>query len=207
MIIKEIFPTQVGIYSLPIVDHKFLPDSNIYIDRDNTLNPSTKKYFHGKNLLDEPEFSFLKDFIVHSAQHFYINTFGCTNIIKITNSWLNICSHNASQALHTHSNSTISGTFYLLFDPTNHPSIVFANPRGQGSFSSVEDFAILNTQFNSSFYRPVYQQNDLLLWPSYLEHGFFASRNESTVKHPRISLSFNMCITNTLLHPYTILRS
>ena len=206
MSIKEIFPTQIGIYSLSQCGIDNLPDTNSYLEGSDVTSESIRKQFHGQNILDQPEFCDLKYFILDSGKHFFINTFGCTNPIMLTNSWLNIGHKTSSQPLHNHSNSTISGTFYFSFDSVLHPSIVFKNPRESGSFSTVEDFSILSTQFNSSFYRPTYKEYDLLLWPSYLHHGFFATCEPSTTDKPRISLSFNMCIERTLLHPYKIFR-
>ena len=204
MSILQIFPTQVGLYTFPESDRIQLPDSSIFFTNDISNSSSLHKEYHGQSLLEEQSFSYLANFILESSRHFLVNTFGCTNQIFISNSWLNVGNAVSTQDLHNHSNSTISGTFYLSFDPASHPGIVFKNPRSTGSFSFVEDFPILSTPFNSSFYKPSYNELDLLLWPSYLDHGFFPLLNPSSSHKDRISLSFNIGIERTLLHPYKV---
>ena len=204
MTILQVFPAQVGIYPFPDSDRIHLPDPSIFLSNSISKSSSLYKQYHGQSILEEQCFNYLANFILESSRHFFVNTFGCTNQIFISNSWLNVGCEASTQDLHNHSNSTISGTFYLSFDPDSHPSIVFKNSRSTGSFSFVEDFPILSTPFNSSFYKPSYNELDLLLWPSYLDHGFFPLINPLSSNKHRISLSFNINIQRTLLHPYKV---
>jgi uncharacterized protein (TIGR02466 family) len=205
MLIEEIFPVQLGIYPSKLS----LAQLNILRKPNNTQNspslPETvQKSHHGRNLLNNPDYAELKSFILESSSHFLVNTFGITNSLIVSNSWLNTSLASASQAFHTHTNSLISGTFYISFDPSIHPSLILRHPRPLCSFSSYEDLPIIPTAFNSPLYKPRYKQGDLLLWPSYLEHGFFSSPVPSTSTVPRITLSFNLNIASTLLHSYSL---
>jgi len=208
MLIEEIFPVQLGIYpsKLSLAQlHTLGKLSNI---QDSPSLPDTvQKSHHGRNLLNNPDLAELRTFILESSSHFLVNTFGTTNALIVSNSWLNTSLASASQAFHTHTNSLISGTFYISFDPSIHPSLILRHPRPLCSFSSYEDLPIIPTAFNSPLYKPCYKQGDLLLWPSYLEHGFFSSPVPSTSTVPRITLSFNLNIASTLLHSYSLVFS
>jgi len=205
MLIEDIFPIQLGIYpsKLSLLQLDTLGDLSSSQDLPPYLN-TVQKSHHGRNILDNPAYAELRTFILESSSHFLVNTFGTTNPLIVSNSWLNSSLPSASQAFHSHTNSLLSGTFYISFDPSVHPSLIFRHPRPLCSFSSYEDLPIIPTPFNSPLYKPSYKQGDLLLWPSYLEHGFFSSPvpSESTV--PRITLSFNLNFSTTLLHSYSL---
>jgi uncharacterized protein (TIGR02466 family) len=206
--IEGIFPAQLGIYKGNLSQAQLDYQSSLASNFKPDPNSSTvKKSYHGENVLEDPHWMELKAFIINSSNHFLINTFGITNKLFISNSWINSSHASASQAFHTHANSLISGTYYICFDPSVHPSIIFRHPRTLCSFSSYEDIPIIPTRFNSPLYKPSYMQGDLLLWPSYLEHGFFASSSPSQSNLPRVSLSFNINITGTLLHSYSLTLS
>lgn len=208
MLIEEIFPVQLGIYPSKLS----LPQLNtlVNLSASHDLPPllnTVQKSHHGRNFLDNPAYVELRTFILESSSHFLVNTFGTTNTLIVSNSWLNNSLASASQAFHTHTNSLISGTFYISFDPSIHPSLILRHPRPLCSFSSYEDLPIIPTAFNSPLYKPSYKQGDLLLWPSYLEHGFFSSPVPSKSTVPRITLSFNLNIAFTLLHSYSLVFS
>lgn len=205
MLIEGIFPAQLGIYSstLSSAQLEFF-DSITASPAPISSSESVTKSHHGQNILDVSCFAELRAFILESSHHFLVNTFGTTNALFVSNSWVNISPASASQPFHTHANSLISGTFYISFDPSIHPSLIFRHPRPLCSFSSYEDMPIIPTSFNSPLYKPTYQQGDLLLWPSYLEHGFFSSRMLPNSNVPRVSLSFNLNVHSTLLHSYSL---
>lgn len=125
MLIEAIFPAQLGIYK------SFLSPAQLsYLDslsdEHSSVTPSQtiQKDYHGQNVLEHPSLLELKGFIHTSAEHFLVNTFGTTNKLLISNSWINIAPASASQPFHTHSNSLISGTFYISFDSDIHPSLL-----------------------------------------------------------------------------------
>ena len=205
MLIEGIFPVQLGIYRSRLSSTQLdYFNSLIVHSKSTSASPIAKKIYHGQNILEDSSFAELRAFILESSYHFLVNTFGTTNELLISNSWLNISSASASQSFHAHANSLISGTFYILFDSSIHSSLLFRHPRALCSFTSYEDMPIIPTSFNSPLYQPSYTQGDLLLWPSYLEHGFIASTFPSDCIIPRVSLSFNLNISSTLLHSYSL---
>lgn len=205
MLVEGIFPVQLGIYRSCLSSTQLDYFNTLIVHFESTTaSPIAKKSHHGQNILEDSSFVELRAFILESSYHFLVNTFGTTNKLIISNSWLNISSSSASQPFHAHANSLISGTFYISFDSSIHSSLLFRHPRPLCSFTSYEDMPIITTSFNSPLYQPSYTQGDLLLWPSYLEHGFIASTFPSDCIVPRISLSFNLNISSTLLHSYSL---
>ena len=204
MTLHNLFPVQLGQYHSELSSKQISSLDNIITVSQDDSSREFYKVSHGQNLLDRPSLLELKNFILNSSSHFLVNTFGLTNTIHIANSWINISLPSSSQGFHSHANSLISGTYYISFDSSIHPSLVLKHPRAQCSFSAYEDMPFLPTIYNSPLFKPSYSQGDLLLWPSYLEHGFFANMNCSDSLTPRVSLSFNINIDNTLLHPYSL---
>ena len=203
MTIHNIFPVQLGQYQSNLSAEQKCYLSALTVSEDQSDFVLQKNY-HGQNILNSTHLLELSSFILDSSRHFLINTFGITNELFISNSWLNISSSATGQAFHSHANSLISGTFYVAFDPSIHPSLVLRHPRSQCSFSSYEDLSIVPTAFNSPFFKPSYSEGDLLLWPSYLEHGFFPCIETDNSSPSRVSLSFNVNIKRTLLHSYSL---
>ena len=203
MTIHNIFPVPLGHYR-PVLSSEQSDYLDKLIDLEDHCGLTFLKSHHGQNILESTSFLELSTFILNSARHYLVNSFGITNELFVSNSWLNVSSPSAGQAFHSHANSLISGTFYVAYDPSIHPSLVLRHPRSQCSFSSYEDLSIVPTAFNSPFFKPSYSEGDLLLWPSYLEHGFFPSIETDNSSPARVSLSFNVNIKRTLLHSYSL---
>ena len=204
MTLYNLFPVQLGHYhcDLSANETNFL-NGLIDVPQDYSVC-DVKKISHGRNVLDDSSLLQLRTFIIESSCDFLVNTFGLSNALHIANSWINIAHPSSSQHFHSHANSLISGTYYISFDSSIHPSLVLKHPRPHSSFSAYEDIPFLPTIYNSPLFQLSYSQGDLLLWPSYLEHGFFGKMNTSISSVPRVSLSFNININHTLLHPYSL---
>ena len=80
---------------------------------------------------------------------------------RITQSWINICSPNASHHQHTHPNSFISGVFYVRVKP-DVDYIVFSRPNQQFFQFPIKEY---NT-FNSYQWTVGVSEGQLLLLPS-----------------------------------------
>ena len=126
---------------------------------------------------------------------------------KITQAWLNVYETQASNPVHTHKNSIVSGVLYLncLEDlPDNKTDgINFLNYSRQ-MFADIElpvtSFTTFSTSYDSSeftanaFRLPVVT-GDLVLFPSSLRHS--VNLNQTTDQR-RISLSFNTFVFGEL---------
>ena len=116
----------------------------------------------------------------------YFDKIICTSnsiIPYITQSWINYTETNQFHHRHFHSNSYVSGVFYIAAKK-EVDQITFYR-RGQKTFDlSVVQF----TNFNSLSWQCSVQTGDVILFPSYLHHGVEKKKGPDT----RISLSFNV---------------
>jgi uncharacterized protein (TIGR02466 family) len=104
---------------------------------------------------------------------------------NITTCWANVSNKFASNSVHNHPNSILSGVYYLK-TPENCGSIFFSDPRPASRMLNppVLDFNIWTLPKVS--YKPY--EGMMLLFPSWLLHGVEPNMSDET----RISLSFNI---------------
>lgn len=141
-----------------------------------------------------PEMKQLEDKIIEQA-HNSIRDYGYNpNFCKIVieNFWFNINNKGASNAVHIHDNSFLSGCFYVKAHP------------GQGSITFYKNHAldyIVSSQAVIEHYTPIsasaitYEPNTskLLMFPGHLPHG--VGYNPTT--EDRISVAFNVKLIRT----------
>ena len=110
----------------------------------------------------------------------------------ITQSWLNITKPGEFHQEHCHSNSMISGVFYISTEESDN--IRFTDPNlkreQQLNFEQKEYNA-----WNSTFWQFPANNNELSLFPSWLGHGVEPNKKATT---DRISISFNTFVKGTL---------
>ena len=112
------------------------------------------------------------------------------NEMYITNSWLNITDKDRQHILHCHTNSIISGVFYVKASDSQ-PSI---------SFNRMSPPFLLNlkskeyNQYNSIEWSVPVEDNMLIIFPSSCYH--YVQPNETNNK--RISIAFNTFIRGQL---------
>ena len=109
----------------------------------------------------------------------------------ITQSWLNITKPGESHHEHSHSNSIISGVFYILTEEND--SITFSDPNVK--VKEVIKFDVEFNIWNSAYATIPIKTNELLLFPSWLDHKVMP--NEKATSN-RISISFNTFVRGTL---------
>ncbi len=108
----------------------------------------------------------------------------------ITQSWLNVTKPGGFRQVHFHSNSIISGVFYIQTDVSQ--TISFFDPIAK--IKSVIKIDQESTPWNSDIWTIDVTDNKLLLFPSWLDHGVEPNTNTKDV----ISLSFNVFMKGTL---------
>ena len=104
----------------------------------------------------------------------------------ITQSWLNVIEPGGNIHRHLHSNSIISGTFYV--STVENDSIRFIDPIGSLK-SRIEFKTIEYNVWNSTNWGYNVTPHDLLLFPSWLEHNVNPNPDATTT---RISIAFNV---------------
>ncbi|MDB4257171.1 TIGR02466 family protein [bacterium] len=145
------------------------------------------------NILELESYKVIKDRILHGLDE-YINDVMRIDTDKhefyITQSWLNINPPGTSHHRHNHSNSVISGVYYI--DTTEDNSITFSS-QNQTNVTSLPMLKIDVKEYNitnsNSWNIPV-PTNSIIYFPSSTLHE--VSPNESNQN--RISLAFNVFV-------------
>jgi uncharacterized protein (TIGR02466 family) len=198
----EIFPRVVGRYKLENSKHINLKNqctellSSIeeqYIKR-NAENSNLTHYYNtsNQNLLSLEQFKWFEKWIEEKSINYIENTLGyyLKDGVIITDCWINNCNSGGEQFYHTHSNSYISGTYYVNFIKGLHSPLSFKNKDFNPENSCLQYFEIPlyeSTKYNTSGAVIDHDEGDLLLWQSNMSHGYTQNNQDN-----RISISFNV---------------
>lgn len=155
-----------------------------YIDRFGSFSDNTY-------ILNTPECSLLKEHIETLASDIMKNHMSARySEMMMTQSWVTIKETNQWHHKHSHPNSILSGVYYYDGFEDISP-IVFYNPLSpitQRLTYEVEDNGSEEKplSWESFTYKPAV--NDLIIFPSYLEHMVLQNTNENSRK----SIAFNL---------------
>lgn len=142
-------------------------------------------------ILDEPEMCNIKKELMSSVQKYVDNilSYKSKNSLYITQSWLNYTEAGQHHHLHTHSNSIISGVFYIDVDEIND-GITFEKSEYEQIQVEVNEW----NAFNSSRWIFKVKTGQLILFPSKMQHKVDIKKE----KNVRISLAFNTFIKGSI---------
>lgn len=101
--------------------------------------------------------------------------------LDICNTWVNVQNKKSVLKFHTHPNSEASGALYLNVDE-NAGSITFMNPNPYVKYQHYE----IENDYNAKSFWIKPNNGDLILFPSWLEHGSFDNEMNG-----RMCISFN----------------
>ena len=168
---------------------------------DNTdLTKFTYEQFKGstklrtekfKNILLDPSLKDLKTWIEIQAKDYLDNELGIDyDEFFFSESWININGKGGDQKVHNHSNSIVSGTYYLK-SLDGHPPLDFHKVKSENEpfISLTEHYAQGNPNTTSKVSFPS-TQDSMLVFQSQLYHGHMASELEEN----RIGLSWNALV-------------
>lgn len=190
--IIDIFASPVAAYSYNNNDTiKKLIEKTVRqsTESKNDLSDKLKHYGNERDesILDLIEYKDLHDWIILCVENYITDILGykLQESVVITDSWINVCDKGGNQSTHYHTNSFVSGTYYVNYED-GHSPLTF-NDRNQ--FYSSQPSISLEidhpTRYNCNrVIKP--REGGLLLWQSHLNHGY-----ESNQKDSRISISFN----------------
>jgi len=194
----DLFPSSV--FSIKYPDHKNLKQQVLSLLNDTSLQRDgvSPNLFHYKNdndtsLLYESLFKDFKNWVEDICYNYVTQILGyqLNDKIIVTDSWLNKCDKGGFQYPHYHSNSYISGTYYLNFQEGHSPLIFLKEstiPHSSKPVMALEKTDMI-TQYNSDV--TVYpEESELVLWQSSLTHGF----KDNNVDN-RITISMNFMPT------------
>ena len=204
-----VMPEGIGVYKLPNQCHLDYKKKILNIDQTASENFRREDDIQKKQLRhisnnrkqnifkDFPELTPLKTRITNCAlNYFEVTGYDCKQIV-ITDAWINIGSKNSTLEAHLHSNSYLSGNYFVNFDPKIHSLLNFYNDRllstGRQPFISIQaknEKTLYNTREIG-----LGNEGSIIFWKSHLLHGF----NKPNLGDNRITLSFNImpkiCVT------------
>ena len=171
-------------------------------------NNRSEKTFHivndGFYTSTNAEFLEFKHWVYNEIAEYWLNVLGkYPSEMLVTDYWFNISQKDGYQHLHDHCNAAISGTYYINFNERTHSRFHVATPHTQlTSFEPVlVTETVKKTEWNQQAISISHAEGDLVLFPSWLRHGYPANLGDG-----RISLSFNVLpkIINSRLYKFEI---
>ena len=203
---KEIInlnPEPLGLYTLPQELHlKY--KKKIELILQNSPKEYTQKLLDepflshicnvtGQNLFKVfPELNDLKE-IIKKILISYINEIGylCDEVV-INSAWLNQAEKNATLRFHNHSNSYVSGNYFVNFNQGEHSPLNFLNDRGRLTIQNAPTMTLLEdtkriTPYNVTGNTTHAKEGQILIWRSHMSHGYTLPNKSAN----RITLSFN----------------
>jgi len=143
-------------------------------------------------VLEDEHFSGLRKFIQGHINNYVYNALDLTDDVQfyITQSWLVYNNEMSSVFRHVHTNSLLSGSFYIQGE---YCPISFHN-KDSLPFSRFQFQSKKFNASNSNIWRVTNENGKLLLFPSDLEHS--VEPNESKLQ--RISLAFNTFVKGNM---------
>ena len=201
--ILNINPEPIGIYTLPIEKHldykkkiqklwEIANNENIQIFKGE---PYTKHMYNAvnQNIFNAiPELSDLKIDIKNIVLD-YISKIGfiCEDII-VNSAWLNKAEKNSVLGNHSHTNSYVSGNYFVNFNSDGHTPLMFVNDRGRNNSDMRQSISLKENTSKKTFYNIdslslKANEGDIIIWRSHMRHGYSTPNK----KNERMTLSFN----------------
>ena len=186
-----------GIFPTPIYISKI--NREISKQELDLVNKSKKNSFKNEGnitsnnnyILNEKSFKNLKQDLMLRVKDYFKKVISSTDAVMpyITQSWLNYTETNQYHHKHRHSNSLVSGVFYINCDE-KVDKIKFFNDDYKAIKLEVKKWNIWNSE---SWWFPL-KTGDIILFPSSLTHMVENKEGNNT----RISLAFNVFLKGTV---------
>lgn len=206
----------IDIFSSPIILCHFDESENvkqttldIIKEYTKSVNSQNNNLFHygnevNESVLNQKCFNEFKEWILQCSKKFIIEILGYTlhDDVMITDSWINVCQKNGWQTPHYHTNSYISGTYYVNYKEEHSPLLFNNKDSYYSSQPSIQLEVFKPTAYNSNrIIKPI--EGDLVLWQSHLTHGYDTNNLDD-----RITISFNIMPTfiNSGKYGYKIVK-
>jgi uncharacterized protein (TIGR02466 family) len=157
---------------------------DVYLNAGNTTS-------NDKNILENEVFKNLKDDLYLRVKDYFDKIISSSNNITpyITQSWINYTEKNEYHHKHAHSNSLVSGVFYINCHE-EYDKIKFFNDNYKALLLDVENYNLYNAE---NWWFPV-KTGDVILFPSSLTHMVETKQGDNT----RISLAFNVFVKGNI---------
>tara|TARA_Y100001968_G_scaffold3281_1_gene2771 strand:- start:18673 stop:19347 length:675 start_codon:yes stop_codon:yes gene_type:complete len=199
--IADINPEPIGVLTLPIEKHleykseilSIFSNPSEKLTQQFPSEPFTKHICNmsHQNIFNSfPKLNELKVEINNLIINFITEIgFLCDEVV-ISSAWLNNASKGAVLASHFHSNSYVSGNYFVNFDSINHSPLSFENDRSRAKDEN--SIVILENMNNKTPYSVETvsikaKEGQILVWRSNMKHGYKVPNKTDN----RITLSFN----------------
>lgn len=185
--IHALFPLPVYKEKIRLLDNNesnFIESTDVcYQTLGNAVSLNTR-------LLDAPTLIELRDVIEKKLDYYLKSILKVDNEIYITNSWLNKTNYKEQHFLHNHSNSILSGVYYINTEDSL-PLITFNRMQTPFLLNFIpKEFTI----FNSTEWSIPVENGCLIIFPSSLYH--YVKINETT--NTRTSIAFNSFVKGSI---------
>jgi uncharacterized protein (TIGR02466 family) len=183
-------PELLQLFPKPVLIAKYERDLSKELEYifncEHKLNEKTQDTYAKQStntfLLDESELQDVREFIEVYLKFYVSNVLECSDDLRITQSWSNVCEKGKKHHEHIHPNSIVSGVFYFQVNE-KLPPIEFRNPNTHTFTMDITN----QNNFNSATFLLPLNSGELILFPSNLAH----SVPENVTDLPRVSLAFN----------------
>jgi len=187
-----LFPTPLGQYKLPPLtksQYKFVLGQDNKINRSNRISLS-------KSILEDKLMAGVKSKIESClTEYFKLAVSSNPNLkLRMTQSWSNYTGVGENHHKHSHSNSVISGVYYVQTLDTD--AITFHH-KDRSNYHWDVGSPDLNAFNSSSWWMPT-PQDSLMLFPSELVHSVSSRKTKDENAPDRISISFNTFYTGEI---------
>jgi len=186
MKIDNFFPTPISQVKLFRNVNKdeidFINDQRKYVSQNIGNFSSINTY-----ILNTPELQEVKEMLTLLVNQYFKTVFDNEpgTELYITNSWVNWTDNGGYHHIHKHTNSLVSGVLYI--QTSQDDEIDFINPNK--FLGNINIKPIQTTLWNKEHWSYNANENNVILFPSTLEHG--VNQRPHTCYGTRISLSFN----------------
>lgn len=195
----DLFPSPV--YATSYSGHSDLKKQilNILKEASFESNQISENLFHYKNsknhsILYDESFLDFKNWLEDRCYYYVTELLGyhLDDKIIVTDSWLNKCNTGGFQYPHYHTNSYISGTYYVNFEE-GHAPLIFVND-DISSYVPMQTISLEKNKTPSKYNSDTIlfpEESELYLWQSHLTHGVSDNKKDN-----RISISMNFMPTS-----------
>ena len=151
-------------------------------------------YITHESILECPELEIIKSFITNKVKSYLYDTclISDTMMPELVTSWVNLHTKGDWAQIHNHTNSIVSGVWYLSTTPNSGNFLVHTDNK---LFGNVLDFPRKDNLFNSNDCAFLPQNGDLILFPSNLKHNVTPNRSDEE----RLSLAFNYMLRGDVI--------
>jgi hypothetical protein len=172
---------RIDLFSVPIFINK-IDSSKIIVESKiikKNWNSETNSSYGNENYISKESSKYLFDIINESLMDFIKNDYK----IELVNIWENFYNLNDFQEKHIHVRSDFS---FVIYKKINESKTIFFSPNNY-LIASFYDNKFLQNYFKTEF-QPRLKENQIIIFPSFLEHMVKRNENES------ITISGNILI-------------